>query len=96
MGRILLQVVLPILLPAILYTLWMSAERRRLASAGDARSRHWVDAPWLWLLVLGVFFAGVVAMAFALFGGDSIVGDYVPPQIKDGQIVPGHIAPPAR
>ena len=96
MGRILLQVVLPILLPSALYTLWMLAERRRLAAAGSIPSRHWVDAPWLWLLALGVFFAGILAMAFALLGGDSILGEYVPPQVKDGQIVPGHVVPPAR
>ena len=96
MGRIFLQVVLPILLPAILYTLWMVAERRRLEASGSAAPRHWVDAPWLWLLALGVFFAGIVALGLALFGGDSIVGEYVPPQVKDGRIVPGHVVPPAR
>ena len=96
MARLLLQVVVPILLPAALYTLWMLAERRRLESAGGRNQPRWADAPWLWLLALGVFFAGLVTMALALFGGESIVGEYVPPQIKDGRIVPGHVVPPGQ
>jgi Family of unknown function (DUF6111) len=96
MGRILLQVVVPILLPSALYALWMLAERRRLEAAGSPSPRHLVDAPWLWLLALGVFFAAIITMALALFGGESITGEYVPPQIKDGRIVPGHVIPPGR
>jgi len=96
MGRILLQVVVPILLPSALYALWMLAERRRLEVAGAPGRQRWVEAPWLWLLALGLFFAGIIAMALALFGGESTVGEYVPPQVKDGRIVPGHVVPPAR
>ncbi len=96
MSRILLQVVVPILLPSVLYRLWMLAERRRLEAAGSAQARHLADAPWLWLLALGVFFAGIMTRALALFGGESVIGEYVPPQIKDGRIVPGHVVPPAR
>jgi len=96
MGRILLQVVAPILLPSVLYALWMLAERRRLEAVGSAHPPYWAEAPWLWLLALGVFFAAIITVALALFGGESIVGEYVPPQIKNGQIVPGHVVPPAR
>jgi hypothetical protein len=95
MGRIVLEVVVPILLPAGLYMLWLVAEQRRIAAAGGALPRHWVEAPWLRLLAVGVLLAGLLAMALALFGGDSIQGDYVPPQIKDGRIVPGHVVPRA-
>lgn len=96
MGRILLQVVIPILLPALLYTLWLLAERRRFEAAGGRAQPRWAEAPWLWLAVLGVFFAGVITIALALFGGESIIGEYVPPQIKDGRIVPGHVVPPSQ
>ncbi|HTY67821.1 MAG TPA: DUF6111 family protein [Alphaproteobacteria bacterium] len=96
MSRILLQVVAPILLPSVLYALWLVAERRRLEAVGSAGTKHWADAPWLWLLALGVFFAVIITMALALVGGESIVGEYVPPQIKDGRIVPGHVVPPSR
>ncbi len=96
MTRILVQVVFPILLPALLYALWLAAERRRVEAAGAGQRARWAEAPWFWLLALGVFFAGIIAVAIALFGGESIEGVYVPPQVKDGRIVPGHVVPPAR
>ena len=96
MGRFLVQVVFPIVLPALLYALWLAAERRRLEAGGPAGRSRWAEAPWLWLLALGVFFAAIIAVAAALFGGESIEGQYVPPQIKDGSVVPGHVVPPAR
>jgi hypothetical protein len=96
MARILVQIVFPILLPALLYALWLAAERRRLETAGTGQRPGWAEAPWFWLLALGVFFAGIIAVAVALFSGESIEGVYVPPQIKDGRVVPGHVEPPAR
>ncbi|HEX9461341.1 MAG TPA: DUF6111 family protein [Alphaproteobacteria bacterium] len=96
MTRILVQVVFPILLPALLYALWLAAERRRVEASGAGQHPRWAEAPWLWLLALGVFFAAIIAIALALFAGESIEGVYVPPQIKDGQVVPGHVVPPAR
>ena len=92
MGRILFQVVFPIVLPALLYGLWMAAERRRV-EAGGGEKPSWTDAPWLWLLALGVFFAGLIAAAIAVFGGGSSSGVYVPPELQDGQVVPGRIQP---
>jgi len=91
-ARILFQVVFPIVLPALLYALWMTAERRRAEASGEEK-RSWSAAPWLWLLTLGVFFAGVAAVAVAVFGGDPAGGVYVPPELRDGQVVPGHVIP---
>ena len=92
MARILFQVVFPIVLPALIYALWMAAERRRAESAASEKPR-WSDAPWLWLLMLGLFFAGVIAAAIAYLGGDPAGGVYVPPELRDGQVVPGHVVP---
>lgn len=92
MARILFQIVFPIVLPALLYALWMAAERRRAEAASTEKPR-WADAPWLWLLTLGAFFAGVIAIAIAFLGGDPASGVYVPPELRDGQVVPGHVVP---
>jgi hypothetical protein len=91
-ARILFQVVFPIVLPALLYALWMTAERRRVEAGGGDKPR-WVDAPWVWLLALGLFFAGLLAVAISVFGGGSGSGVYVPPSVQDGQVVPGRIQP---
>lgn len=93
MARILFQIIFPIVLPALLYALWMTAERRRAEAAGAAEKPSWSAAPWLWLLTLGVFFAGVVAAAVAVFGGDPAGGVYVPPELRDGRVIPGHVVP---
>jgi hypothetical protein len=93
MGRILFQFVLPIVLPTMIYVAWLMAERRRAEAPGGAAMRQWKDAPWLWLVALGVFFAILVALATALIGGESTEGVYVPPRLKDGEIVPGHVEP---
>lgn len=92
MARILFQVIFPIVLPALLYALWMTAERRR-ADAEGAEKRSWSSAPWIWLLALGVLFAGVIAVAVALLGGDPAGGVYVPPELRDGRVIPGHVVP---
>jgi hypothetical protein len=93
MARILFQLVFPILLPTLLYALWLAAERRRVEAAGTGEKPGWSDAPWFWLVALGVFFAGVIAVAIALLGGGDMQGTYVPPVVKDGQIVPGRVDP---
>ena len=37
--------------------------------------------------------AGVIAVSIAVFGGDPAGGRYVPPELRDGQVVPGHVVP---
>ena len=93
MGRILFQYVLPILLPIAIYVAWLAAERRRVVRAGTGQPPRWQDAPWVWLVVAGVLLATVAAFAVALMGGDSIEGQYVPPRIENGRIIPGHVEP---
>jgi hypothetical protein len=90
MSRILVQFVLPTLLPALLYALWLAAMRRRVEAAGDDHP-GWSDHPWVWLLALGLFFAAIITIASAMFSGDGTEGLYVPPRIENGRIVPGHI-----
>jgi hypothetical protein len=91
-ARILFQIVFPIVLPALIYALWMTAERRK-AEAAATEKRQWSDAPWLYLLMLGLFFAAVIGAATAYLGGEPASGVYVPPELRDGQVVPGHVVP---
>jgi hypothetical protein len=90
MARILFEFVLPIVLPTILYGLWLVASRRRAEAVGG-KLPLWVEAPWVWLLALGVAFVALLTLAIALFGGGSVDGVYVAPHIKDGLVVPGHV-----
>ncbi len=71
MKRILLHYVLPIVLPFIVYGIWLALARRKAqsASTAGAAAPTWRDAPWMWLLIagLGLMIAGLVALA--LTGG---------------------------
>ena len=83
MTRILLEYLLPLLAPTILYFLWM----RFAANPQQQR-----ETPWLWLAAAGLVLTVVMLAAFELGGGNK--NDlYVPPHIENGTLVPGHFVP---
>lgn len=93
MGRILGEIVFPAVLPALLYALWLIAQRRRAQAAG-AGVPAWAEAPWLWLGALGVLLAGALLLAGVLFSSGARNGVYVPPRADDaGNITPAHVDP---
>ncbi len=94
MARILFQFIFPILLPALLYALWLTTAERRRIKAGAEEKGRWGDAPWLWLLALGLFFATLITVAVSVFDGGSPTGVYVPSTVnEDGRPIPGRIEP---
>jgi hypothetical protein len=92
MIRILLGVVLPLLAPTLLYFLYVLIV-------------HWLrpgrtpppdplrNAPWLWLLGFGVALMAAGLVFIAEFDREPPGGTYVPPQLIDGVVVPGHVIP---
>jgi cytochrome c biogenesis protein CcdA len=95
--RILLEVVLPIVLPTLIYLGYIRVERRRAAAAGNPNLvPWWVSTPWLVLAGAGVFAAALVLSIVVLRSGDPIHGVYVPAHLENGRLIPGHVEPPAR
>jgi hypothetical protein len=92
MPRELLTLFLPLVLPTVLYLVWLQAVR--WAQAGDAVS--WRALPWVWLGVTGVALAVLVLFVVTVHFGTSVPGIYVPPHVENGQVVPGHIQPAAK
>ncbi len=88
MTRILLNYVLPILLPFIAYGAWLVLARRKARPAGEAASL-WHDAPWTWLLIAGIGLVCVGLVALALTGGSPPGAKYIAPHYEGGEIVPG-------
>ncbi|MFQ5984728.1 MAG: DUF6111 family protein [Alphaproteobacteria bacterium] len=89
MLRKLLLYVLPFLLPLVAYGVWLAFARRKARLAGSGALPRWQEAPWTWLLIAGF---GLLILGFAslaLFGNGAPGGRYVPPQVIDGEIVPG-------
>lgn len=97
MIRILVEFLLPLILPTLVYGLWMALERRRAEKLGKGEPPGWGEAPWLWLSLAGVALAGMLTLGLTLMTDTgNAKGQYVPPRMEaDGSIVPGHVAPKA-
>ena len=91
MWRVVLEIILPLLLPTALYVLWVLAVRP--AQPGEAA--NWAGLPWVWLGGAGVVLLALVLLVLISPGGERD-GLYVPPHLEGGQIVPGHFDAKAR
>ncbi len=93
MSRVVLQYVLPLLLPTVLYLIWWGTIGRRKATANGGTAVL-AQGPWFWLIVCGcVLLAGSLIYTALVVGVTTDVtseGHYVPPQLEDGRVVPGH------
>ena len=93
MPRELLTLFVPLVLPTLLYLVWLRAAR--WSQAGGAAAA-WRTLPWVWLGISGVGLAAVVLFVVTVHFGTSVPGVYVPPHVENGRIVPGHIQPAAK
>lgn len=93
MGRIVLQYVLPFLLPLIGYSLWIWY-RNAYADRHAGAPPKFEEGPWPLLLLLGAVLM-FASMAFtALSSGGSAGATYEPSRVEDGRIVPGRLIEP--
>jgi len=86
--RQVLSVLIPLLLPTLLYFLYAGVAARRAKAAGGNSGERAV--PWTWLAVAGAALVVVTFVAFALFGGADPGSIYPPPRAVDGRIEPGY------
>ncbi|TVS00273.1 MAG: hypothetical protein EA406_01030 [Rhodospirillales bacterium] len=89
MSRILLQYLLPLVLPTVLFFLytWISGPRQGDQGAAAQAQR----APWFWLILAG-FVLMAAGLAFTALTGGGIAGsEYIPPRFEDGRVVPAEI-----
>lgn len=86
MANFIFRFVLPFLAPFVAYFIWVALMRRFGAE------REWKH-PWHLLFAAGAACLVAVFAWFALTGGAPAGAVYVPPEWKDGRIVPGHYLP---
>jgi hypothetical protein len=94
MLKKLLTVVLPLMLPTLIYMAYMMIDRRKAAASGGAVVPWWVGAPWTWLITGGVLLAAIVLVTLALTGGFETSGTYHPARLIDGKVIEGETSPP--
>lgn len=84
--RTFLTIALPLLLPTVLYVLWLTATGRR--------PPDWGGTAWPWVMAAGVMLMLATLGLWGLGERNAPGGVYVPPVVKDGAVVPGHIERP--
>ena len=84
--RQLFEVVLPFILPTLIYAGYVVTVRAR----GGSRNP---EMPWIWLIAAGALLVIVTFVAAALLGGAPPTDRYVAPKIENGKIVPGQFLP---
>lgn len=87
MTRVLLQYLLPLILPTLLYLGWAWLGQRRTAGGPVERLQ---EGPWFWLVLTGVALMAAVLVATALMSGVEPGTRIVPPKYEDGRIIPWH------
>ena len=92
--RLLLELVLPALIPVLVYLAWLRVERRRAAARNGEALPWWAETPWIPLAGAGVVLAAVVLSVIVLRSGDAIHGVYVPAHMDNGRLVPSHVEYP--
>lgn len=79
--RLLLQYLLPLLLPFLVYVAYVAVT--------EGRTPAWLDeTPWLMLAGAGVVLLAVSLITWSLLSGSPTSAIYVPPHFEDGRVVP--------
>ena len=95
--RLLLELVLPALIPVLIYLGWLRVEQRRAAARGQGEALPWwAETPWIPLAGAGVLLAAIVLSVIVLRSGDPVGGVYIPAHLENGALVPGHVEPPRK
>lgn len=82
MSRIIVHV-LPLLMPFLLYGLYIWHVKRIGKDGPEA-------TPWFWLAAIGLV---LMILSFVVWGAffDEALGPYAPARFEDGRVVPGRI-----
>ncbi|MGH6895538.1 MAG: DUF6111 family protein [Geminicoccaceae bacterium] len=84
MLRVLLQYLLPLLLPFLVYAAYVALARGRLPDWLGLDGRH-----WLMLGGTGIVLLAISLVTWSLLTGSPPGETYIPPRFEDGRVVPG-------
>ena len=90
MSRILLQYLLPLVLPTLIWLIWYFAIGRNRPAA-DGSPSQLQHGPWFWLILAGLALLGGSLIYTALTHGFDPTGTYVAPRWENGRVVPGRV-----
>ncbi len=90
MTRILLQYLLPLLLPVTVYLGWVWLARRTGKGEEGVLTRL-QEGPWFWLVAAGVALMVGGLVLTALMGQGQTEGTYTPARLEGGRVIPGTV-----
>ncbi len=96
MLRVFFTIVLPLVLPTVLYLVWVRISHWSPGGSQESEQGeavHWSALPWVWLAVAGAVLLALMLFVVTVHFGAPQPGTYVPPRSENGRIVPGHIEP---
>ncbi len=76
----------PVLLPVLIYLLWMLRHRNLAAQAGEDVP-DWTEGPWLWAATATVVLAMIGFLILGLSAEPNREEIYSPAEFKDGELV---------
>ncbi|WP_374655894.1 DUF6111 family protein [Dongia sp.] len=80
--RAVLEIAIPLLLPALVYWLYLNIQEKR--------GQPVREVPLSWLTAIGVFLVVIVLVVSWFADSEKPGGKYIPPSVIDGKVVPGH------
>lgn len=92
MSRIAIQILVPLLLPIVLYLVYARYMAWRAQVAG-AKPQPLAEGPWLWLIASGLVLTIAALIGFALLQENLPAGQYTPQRFEDGVIKPAEVIP---
>lgn len=89
MTRIILTYLLPLLLPTLVYVVWIAHKRKKHDNDDDPPALR--KGPLFWCLIAGFALMAAGLATIALTSGDPPdSGQYQSPRLEGGKIVPPH------
>lgn len=88
MSRILLQILLPLFIPTVVFFLWAWLSPRL---GIDSQSKVLQGTPWFWLIIAGVLLMGAGLIATALTHGAPPGSQIIQPRLENGRVVPAQV-----
>jgi hypothetical protein len=79
----------PVLIPLLIYLFWLTHVGWKAKKAGNTPP-HFRDGPWYWV-VLASLLIGIGCLVVLGASAEGTKGPYVPPHMKDGQLIPGQV-----
>lgn len=83
--RAFLTIFIPLFLPSAVYWLYLKIRQRQ--------GLPFREIPWTWPIVAGIALAVSALIVTWYADAEPTTGRYVPPQVIDGVVVPGHFVP---